>query len=209
MSRRSPIAAACVALTLSACSTLGGGDAFGSSEYALVRAAPKEVGNDSMIVTPPHEWNRIRARLFVDIRETEDWTLNGPYLDGITFVTGLKGGSYIIRQDKQEYRQVPKFRSDMAPQEVTAMIESLFRVRGGAVDFKTTALVPRQFMGYPGYQFDFQHLDSDEVWRQGRAVGATVGGRLYLVLFDATRSHYFNAALPDFEAIATSARLKG
>ena len=57
-------------------------------------------------------------------------------------------------------------------------------------------------------EFDFEHLDGDEVWRKGRAVGATVNGRLYLILLDAARSHYYGAALPDYEAIVASARLK-
>ena len=83
-----------------------------------------------------------------------------------------------------------------------------WRVRGGTVDFKTLGLAPRTFLGQPGYQFDYEHLDSDEVWRRGRAVGATVDGRLYLILFDAVRSHYYNDGLRDFEAIAASARIK-
>jgi hypothetical protein len=37
-------------------------------------------------------------------------------------------------------------------------------------------------------------------------VGAIIDGRLYLVLLDATKSHYFDASLPDFEAIVRSAR---
>ena len=28
-----------------------------------------------------------------------------------------------------------------------------------------------------------------------------IDGRLYLILFDAARSHYYDALLPDFEAI--------
>jgi hypothetical protein len=37
-------------------------------------------------------------------------------------------------------------------------------------------------------------------------VGAVIEGRLYLVLLDATKSHYFDASLPDFEALVRSAR---
>jgi hypothetical protein len=202
-----PIAAA--ALALSACSTLDTGGAGLGGAYSLVRARPVSVGNNSLVVAPPREWNRVSARLFVDRSEVEDWTQNGPYLDGITFVTGLKSGDAIVRQDKQEYRKVPKFRANMTAPEITAMLESLFRVRGGAVDFKTLGLAPRSFLGQNGFQFDFEHLDGDEVWRKGRAVGATVNGRLYLVLFDAARSHYFGASLNDFEAITNSARLRG
>jgi hypothetical protein len=70
------------------------------------------------------------------------------------------------------------------------------------------SLQPRPFLGHPGFQFDFEHLDSDEVWRKGRAVGAVINGRLYLIMIDAVRSHYFPDALTDFEAMAASARLR-
>ena len=40
----------------------------------------------------------------------------------------------------------------MTAPEIAAMVESLFRVRGGAVDFKTTSLAPRPFLGANGFQ---------------------------------------------------------
>jgi len=197
---------AATALSLSACAG-GAVSGLGFGNYALVRARETSVGNGSLRVAPPREWNRQHGQLFVDIREVEDWTLNGPLLDGVSFVTGLKSGATLVRQTRRDDRQVPKFQSNMTAPEVASMLESLFRVRGGTVDFKTLELAPRSFLGQPGYQFDFEHLDSDEVWRRGRAVGATVNGRLYLILYDAARAHYYDAALPDFEAIATSARV--
>lgn len=200
------IALLLAAASLAACSTTGG-EGFGSSYFSLVRVKEVKVGDNSMAVTPPREWNRISARLFTDIRAVEDWTQNGPYLDGISFVTGLKDGKALVYQRSRDDRQVPKFRSNMTPPEIAAMIESMFRVRGSAVDFKTLALAPRPFMGHNGFQYDYEHLDGDEVRRKGRAVGAVIDGRLYLILFDAARSHYYNALLPDFEAVASSARL--
>ncbi|NUT00406.1 MAG: hypothetical protein HOP96_05475 [Sphingomonas sp.] len=194
-------------LPLAACSTLGEGADVGI--YQLVRVKPTNVGNGSVTVLPPRPWNKQRRFFFFDsIRWVEDWTLNGPYLDGITFVTALPSGQYLVRQRKSDERQVPKFRSDMTAPEIAAMLETAFRVRGGAVDFKTLSLQPRQFVGYPGFQFDFEHLDNDELWRKGRAVGAVVNGRLYLMLFDATRSHYYANALPDFEVMANGARIR-
>ena len=194
-----------MSLPLAACAGVGGGG-FGYGGYSLVRPKEVRVGDDSMAVTPPREWNRISARIFTDIRDVEDWTQNGPYLDGISFVTGLKDGKALVYQRSQDDRQVPKFRSNMTPPEIAAILESLFRVRGGAVEYKTTALVPRPFLGVSGFQYDYEHLDSDEVRRKGRAVGAVVDGKLYLILFDAARSHYYGALLPDFEAIVQSAR---
>ncbi|MEO6255334.1 MAG: hypothetical protein ABIO69_00845 [Sphingomicrobium sp.] len=199
---------AALALALSGCSSLGGaGEGFGSPFYSLVRVRETRVGDGSLAVTPPRPWNKTRTLwLFDDVRWVEDWTLNGPLLDGVSFVSGLPNGKYLIRQRRTEDRQVPKFTSDMTAPEITAMLESLYRVRGGAVDFRTTSLQPRPFLGANGFQFDFEHLDSDELWRRGRAVGAVIDGRLYLILFDATRSHYFGNAIGDFEVLAGSAR---
>jgi hypothetical protein len=210
MMRTPKLILAATALALTGCESTGGGGGFGSDYYSLVRVRSVQVGDGAMAVTPPRPWNRTRRLfLFEDIRQVEDWTLNGPLLDGMTFVTGLKSGRYLIRQRRTEDRQVPKFRSDMTAPEVTAMLESLYRVRGGSVDFRTLSLQPRRFLGYNGFQFDFEHLDSDELWRKGRAVGAVIDGKLYMILFDAARSHYYANAIGDFETIVASARRRG
>jgi len=195
------------ACALSACSSLGG-DGFGFSEYAAVNVHRVKVGNGNLTVVPPRPWNRHRPQLFEDVAAVEDWTQNGPLLDGITFITGLRSGHFMVRQRRTTEQQVPKFRADMTPPEIAAMLESLYRVRGGAVDFHTLSIQPRPFLGTNGFQFDYEHLDDDELWRKGRAVGAVINGELYLVMFDAARSHYYDAGLPDFEAIVASAELR-
>ena len=207
MRRSTIIALAAAASLLPACSSLGGGE-YGYSDYAPVNVRRVSVGNGNMSVVPPRPWNRHRAMLFDDIPAVEDWTLNGALLDGITFITGLKSGHFMVRQSHKADQQVPKFRADMPPPEIAAMIESLYRVRGGAVDFRTLSIQPRQFLGTNGFQFDYEHLDDDELWRKGRVVGAVIDDQLYLIMFDAARSHYYAAALPDFEAIVASARLQ-
>jgi hypothetical protein len=209
MTRSARLALLSAALPLAACSSLGGGE-YGIGDYNLVRVHRVEVGDGGMTVVAPRPWNeRRRSILFDDVPDVEDWTLNGPILDGISFVSGMKSGRYLIRQRKSADQQVPKFRADMTPPEIAAMLESLYRVRGGAVEFRTLNLQPRPFLGAAnGFQLDYEHLDSDELWRKGRVVGAVIGDRLYLVMFDAARSHYYNAALPDFEAIVSSAQIR-
>ena len=203
MGRRFVIVAAVA--TLTGCSGIGGGGGFGGG-YSLVRPAQiVKVGSGAMTVVAPHEWNRADRTIFTDVRWVEDWTLNGPYLDSISFVAGLPDNHRLLREDYKADRQVPRFRSNMTAPEVVGMIESLYRVAGGASDFRTLALVPRTFLGTPGFQLDYEHLDGDELWRKGRAVGAVVDGRLYLIMLDAARSHYYGQALPDYEAIVASA----
>jgi hypothetical protein len=194
--------------SLAACSSVGGDGGYGFSSYSAVNVRRVSVGDGSMSVVPPRPWNRSPRGGLSSVGAVEDWTLNGPVLDGIMFVAGLKSGQSFIRQWRTTTQQVPVFRSDMTAPEITAMIETLFRVRGGSVNFRTLAIKPRPFLGTNGFQFDFEHLDDDELWRKGRAVGAVVNGRLYLILYDAARSHYYEAALPDFEAIAGSAALR-
>ena len=201
------IIASAIALTLSGCSGFGGGVGFGSG-YSLVRPQARAVGDGSMVVVPQQAWNRQSQVIFDDIRQVEDWTQNGPVLDSLSFVSGLKDGKSIVRQSRKADQQVPRFRSSMTAPEVAAMLETFYRTRAGAIDFKTTALAPRPFLGTSGFQLDFDHLDGDELWRRGRAVGAVVNGRLYLILLDASRSHYFAAELPEFENVVGSARLR-
>jgi hypothetical protein len=195
------------AIGLQACSSLGAGES-GFSTYAPVNVKRVSVGDGTLSVAPPRPWNRVRPISYADIRVVEDWTLNGPYLDGISFVSGLKNDRYLVYQRRTTSQQVPKFRSNMTPPEIAAMLESLFRVRGGAIEFRTLGIAPRPFLGTNGFQYDFEHLDSDELWRKGRAVGTVIDGRLYLILLDAARSHYYAATLPDFEAIVASARYR-
>ena len=176
------------------------------SPYGLVRVGQTvNVGSGAMSVTSPREWNRQGGFSFTDVRWVEDWTLNGPYLDAITFVSGLPDNKRLIWQEYKADRQVPRFRSTMTAPEVASLLETLFRVEGGTVEFRTLALAPRTFLGTGGFQFDFEHLDGDEVWRRGRAVGAMIDGKLYMIMLDATRAHYYAQALPDFEAIVRSA----
>lgn len=206
MKRLIPIIAA--SLLLGACAGGAGGGLGGTGGYSLVRVKPVAVGNNKMIVTPTREWNRLSSQVIRDVDAVEDWSQHGPILDTLSFVSGLKDGKDLVPQYKRDTRQVPKFDARMTAPEIAAMLESFYRTRAGTVDFEMLELKPRTFLGREGFQFDFQHLDGDELWRRGRAVGAVVDGRLYLILLDAARSHYFDELAPEFEAITNSARLQ-
>ena len=193
---------------LAGCGGAGGAGGYGFGGYDLVRPEPESVARGAMVVTPGTAWNKAPRGPY-DISREENWTLNGPLLDGLTFIGGIDDNSRIVRQRRKADRLVPNFRADMTPQDIASMIESFYRIRAGSTRFEMTGLQPRQFLGQPGFQFDYAHLGGDEVERQGRAVGAIIGGRFYLALFDAAKMHYFPAGLPEFERIVASARLKG
>jgi hypothetical protein len=194
-------------LLLTACAGGGGFGGGGFGYYGLIRPQPERVARDTMVVTPTVRWNR-QPRSLYDISREENWTLNGPLLDGLTFIGGLENDKRIVVQRRKADRKVPNFRADMSPPEIAAMIESFYRIRGGATTFNMTNLAPRPFLGEPGFQFDYDYLGGDEVERRGRAVGAIINGRFYLALFAAAKSHYFDAGLPEYERIVQSARLR-
>ena len=196
------ILAAAAALSLLA--GCAGGPGFGY--YSLVRPEPETVAKASMVVTPTVRWNQAPRGPY-DISREENWTLNGPMLDSLTFIGGLEHDKRIVRQRRKADRKVPNFRADMSPPDIAAMIESFYRIRAGTTRFEMTSLKPRVFLGHPGFQFDYDHLGGDEVERRGRAVGAIIDGRFYLALFDAAKMHYFGAGLPEYERIVESARL--
>ena len=180
----------------------------GFNYFSLVRPRAQTVAGGRMVVTPGIPWNRMPRGRY-DIPREENWTLNGPALDGISFIAGVENNKRIVVQWRKEDRKVPDFRADMTPQEIADMIESYYMIRGGSVEFNTTGLRPRTFMGQPGFQLDYTHLGGDELRRQGRAVGAVINQRLYLILFDAAQMHYFPAGIQEFERIVESARLRG
>jgi hypothetical protein len=198
---------ACFAALLLTAGCAGAGAGAGFHQYRLVQPGPEAVARGAMTVSPTIRWNKA-PRGPSDIDREENWTLNGPLLDGITFIGGLEHDKRIVQQRRKADRKVPNFRADMSPPEIAAMIESFYRIRAGSSEFEMTGLQPRSFLGRPGFQFDYEHVGGDEVERTGRAVGAIVDGRFYLALFDAAKMHYFGAALPEFERIVESARLR-
>jgi hypothetical protein len=79
---------ALVCLGLAGCgggSGLGYGSGYGY--YGLIEPGSERVAR-GMTVTPTIRWNRAR-RTFYDIPREENWTLNGPLLDNLTFIGGL------------------------------------------------------------------------------------------------------------------------
>ncbi len=172
--------------------------------YALVPPGSVTVAKKSLRVHPGIAWNRIPKGKH-DVAWEENWTQNGVSLDTLGFIGGLPDGRAIVRQRRKAEQKVPVFRATMSPEDLVAMIESFYRIRAGAVTFETRAVVPVRFLGRAGLQMDFAYLGADELRRRGRTVLAVVDGNFYCVSLDAAALHYFEAALPEFDAIARSA----
>lgn len=172
--------------------------------YTLVPPAPVKVAQGSMLVSPSIAWNKTPKGPYDIVRE-ENWTQNGPVLDSIGFIGGLPDGEAIAKQRPKDDHKVPVFRASMTPQDLVSMVESYYRIKAGATVFETTSVKPVTFLGTPAVQFNYNYVGADEVKRRGRSVVAILNKKLYLMSLDGAAVHYFDAALPTFEAMAASA----
>jgi uncharacterized protein YceK len=176
----------------------------GCLTYTLVAPGPVSVARGTMTVQPSIAWNRMPHTAY-DIPTEEVWTQNGPLLDSITFIGAVKDGNAIARQQSNDDQKVPVFRSNMTPQDLASMVESYYRIKAGVTVFETTEVKPVSFLGTTGMQLDYRYVGIDEVKRTGRAVLAISNGSLYMMALDGASLHYFDAALPEFEALVSSA----
>jgi hypothetical protein len=177
-----------------------------AERYSLVNASTLSVAKNSITVTPPRSWNRMPRSPDQSTYE-ERWTENGPLLDTISFFGGVPDGGVLLKQAKKVEHKVPVFKSNMTAQDISSQLESFYRIRMDASNFQISGLTPRIFAGGQGFQIDFKYTSAGNLKRTGRAVGLITNRKLYLVELDAARDLYFEAALPDFEAIVNSARI--
>jgi len=175
------------------------------SVYSLVQPGPNNVAKNSMVVQPATAWNRIPKNK--DQPWEESWTLNGPLLDTVAFVGGVPDGKALARQSKKASAQVPTFRSNMSPDDLVTMIEGSYRV-GGVSAFETGDVLPVKFLGANGIRMDFSYVPGDRLPRKGRCVMGVVDNKLYLMKLEGAASHYFDAAVPQFESMLSSATLR-
>lgn len=174
--------------------------------YTLVKPAPVKVAQGAMLVTPTIAWNKA-PKWSLDIPQEETWTQNGPILDSIGFIGAVADGKAIARQRPKDDRKVPVFRSTMTPEDLVSMVESYYRIKAGATVFETVSVKPTAFVGTTGIEFNYNYVGADEVKRRGRSLIAIVNKKLYLMSLDGAALHYFDAALPAFEALASSATI--
>jgi len=174
--------------------------------YTLVEPKVVPVARGAMKVKPSIAWNRTPKNMY-DIAKEENWTQNGPLLDTITFMGGLKDGEAIARQRPKDERQVPVFRANMTPQDLVSMVESYYRIKAGATIFETTGVAPSKLLGSQAIEFNFNYVGADEVKRRGRSLLAVIDGKLYFISLEGASIHYFDAALPEFQRIVESAHV--
>ena len=190
-----------------AAALLAGGATPALAQWRLVEAGQtREVANSNLVVTAPGEWNRSTQR---PTRRTEIWTKDGNTLNELDFWLGVKDGDPIFREQDRKKAPLPKFDADMLPTDLVEFFEDTARLVLGGSLVETHEVRPATLAGYPAVEFDWSYTGGDEVERKGLVRAAIVGGKLYMINFDAPRLHYFDEHVDEARRIMDSARFEG
>jgi hypothetical protein len=186
------LAAAIVGLALASPSSAGGLKPAG---------IPIAVAKSTLTVTPDQAWNK-GAR---PGRLSEAWTLDGLSINELTFYGGILDNTTLFREVNKTTAPLPRFSKTMLAPDVVQWFESSYRIAGHTSLMAIDSVEPATFAGNQGFKFTYSFALQDEVKRKGEARGAIIGGKLYMITFEAPRIHYFDRDLASFYKIADSA----
>lgn len=163
------------------------------------------VAESSLRVTPPRDWNQLGVRVG---KNTETWTLDGEQLNDITFFGGIAPGKPLVKEKSKKREPLPKFTANTLLPEVPELLERTSRAYKESGSFQVTSVEPVRFLNSEGVAFTYEFTDKDELTRKGEARATIVGGKLYMITFEAPRLNYFDRSVADFRALANSAKLQ-
>jgi len=172
--------------------------------YKLMGAgAPVTVAKSPLTVTPTLDWNRLGAR---PGRNAESWTLDGLSLNDVTFYGGIADQTTLFRETDKKNKPLPRFSSTMLAPDIAQLFEGSYRVAIGTSLMSIDSVAPTTFAGSPGFHFTYSLVtQGEEVRRKGEANGAIIGGKLYMITYEAPVIHYFDASVDAYRKLAASA----
>ena len=171
----------------------------------VVHGTRVTVAKSLLSVQPPIDWNRMQKR---PGRDAEAWTLDGLALNEVTFYGDVGQGRALFREVDKKNRPLPHFQTTMLATDVVQLFETSYRVAGGSALFNVDSVAPATFADQRGFRFSYTFtLENEEVKRRGEATGTIIGGRLYLITYEAPALYYFDHNLADYRALVASAKL--
>ncbi|MEN8260731.1 MAG: hypothetical protein ABFS02_09130 [Pseudomonadota bacterium] len=148
-------------------------------------------------VDPQRSWSAQTSR------DEEIWTVDGPALQSIRFVKGLKPGDNLFGSRKS--KSAFTYKTGMNSHELMELILDSFRA-GGMQQVEASLLQPFDFGGREGFRIDFTFMMPNSLEMQGIVFGAEIDDRLHLIFYYGTRQHYFEKYREQAERLAGSIR---
>jgi hypothetical protein len=170
-----------------------------------LRGEAVAVAGSTVTVTPSRDWNTLSRKVG---KNTETWTVDGEQLNDVTFFAGIPAGMPLVRERSKKRDPLPKFTKTTLLVEIPELLEGTYRTYKNSGSFRSLSIEPGRFLGQDGVAFTYEFIDVDELTRKGEARATIIGGKLYMITFEAPRLNYFDAAATDFRALASSAVLR-
>ncbi|MBA2936493.1 hypothetical protein HZF05_20625 [Sphingomonas sp. CGMCC 1.13654] len=173
--------------------------------HLMTSGTPEYVAKSGLSVTPSQDWNRLGSR---PGRNAESWTLDGLALNDMTFYGGIGNDETLFRDAQKKDMPLPHFSSTMLAPDVAQLFEGSYRVANNTTLMSVDSIEPAQVGDQKGFRFTYSFTKQDEeVKRKGEALGAIVGGKLYLLTFEAPAIFYFDRDIASARALMTSAKI--
>lgn len=169
-----------------------------------VPAGPYASGGNQ--ITVGRTWTDM-GRLFDASKGVRMLSIDGPQLNRLFVIDGLRAGEFIIRPASKE-RPTPTWKAGLTPTEqVEFLADSLAAMQYHRVE--TDNLRPVKVGDRSGVRFDISAQTVDGLNISGIAQLVEAGDRLYVLLYLAPTEHYFDATRAEVESIMASARVAG
>jgi hypothetical protein len=134
------------------------------------------------------------------------WTRNGTGLDELHFYTGIKPGQP-LSGGLAKKKGVPIFAARMTPNDIEDLVAASLE-KAGAQNVRATGLRPCPFGSAEGFCFDLALANAEGLEMKGKALAATRGDLLDLLLFTAPAEYYFADVAPAVDRVFASVKTR-
>lgn len=166
---------------------------------------PIAVAKSAMTVTPDREWNKMGAR---PGRNSETWTIDGDGLNDVTFYGGIETGRTLFREVNKKSKPLPRFSSTMLLTDLPTLFENSYSIALDTQLMTIDSVDATMFMGHKGIKFSFTFSRfNEEVRRKGEASAAIIGGKLYMITFEAPDVFYYSRDVSAYRALVAGAAM--
>jgi hypothetical protein len=171
--------------------------AAGCAPVTLVDAGrPVDVG-DGAIVTPQIAWNQIKSGGRVI------WTQNGPNVDRIDFVMGVKPGMPLTALPARSRQGAATYEASMLPDDIEDLVVGTLQKQGYA-NVRASSLAPCPLGASQGFCFDLAFATSDGLEMQGKIAALKRSQSLDMVEFMAPSEYFYGELSPAMGRILAS-----
>jgi hypothetical protein len=171
----------------------------GCGLFAMPELGKTYKANADLMLVPQTQWN---------VNKNNDsllWTKHGPLLDRLDIFAGLEEDDVLIKIYGKDNPN--KFKPTMTSLEIIDLYKNSLTYSGG-VNAEIGEIAPVQVAGSDGFEFEVSFRTADGLKKKGVGQGFVREEKLYLMVFTAPSSHYFDLVRDDALALMKSAHFK-